>query len=149
MIEIKLDMSLIQAWNELNKINNKINFKETLLSTRLDIGTMKLKEVITSCTFNGNDKLINNIITNDEDAITLRELYKAQRAYEIYIMDEINRMKLSSPALCIAFLREYQHKKWNEIAKFFGYEKKQCQRYYDEYLGKTPQDNNWLKDSQA
>lgn len=149
MIEIKIDMSLIQAWDELNKINNKINLKETLLSTRLDIGSMKLKEVITSCTFNGNDKLINSIIANDEDAITLRELYKAQRAYEIYVMNEIDRMKLSAPALCITFQKEYQHKKWNDIAKFMGYEKKQCQRYYDEYKGKTPQDNSWSKDSQA
>lgn len=149
MIEIKLDLSLVQAWDELNKKNNLINLKETLLSSRLDIGAMKLKEIITSCTFNGNDKFINNIIANDEDAIALRELYIAKNAYEIYIMDEMNRTKLSAPALCIAFQREYQHKKWNEIAKFMGYEKKQCQRYYAEYLGKTPQDNSWLKDSQA
>lgn len=149
MVELKLDLSLIQAWDELNKINNIINLKETLLASRLDIGAMKLKEVITTCTFNGNDKLINNIIANDEDAISLRELYKSQKAYEIYIMNEVDRMKLSAPALCIAFLKEYQHKKWNEIANIIGYEKKQCQRYYDEYLGKTPQNNSWSKDSQA
>lgn len=123
MVELKLDLSLIQAWDELNKINNIINLKETLLASRLDIGAMKLKEVITTCTFNGNDKLINNIIANDEDAISLRELYKSQKAYEIYIMNEVDRMKLSAPALCIAFLKEYQHKKWNEIANIIGYEK--------------------------
>lgn len=143
MIEIKIDMSLIQAWDELNKINNKINLKETLLSTRLDIGSMKLKEVVTSCSFNGNDKFINNIIANDEDAIMLRELYKAQRAYEIYVMNEIDRMKLSTPALCIAFLWEYKHEKWKDIAETMGYSERQCKRYYNEYKGKTPQDNSW------
>lgn len=145
MVEIKLDLSLIQAWDELNKINNRINLRETLLSSRLDIGAMKLKEVITTCTFNGNDKLINNIIANDEDALTLRELYKSQKAYEIYIMDEIGRMKLSTPALCVAFLKDYEHKTWEEIAKIIDYSTKQCKRYYDEYHGKTPQNNSWAK----
>lgn len=149
MVEIKLDLTLIQAWDELNKKNNQISLKETLLASRLDIAAMKLKEIITSCTFNGNDKLINNIIANDEDAIALRELYKAQRAYEIYIMNEIDRMKLSTPILCIAFLKEYKHMTWGEITDVMGMSDRQVRRYYDEYKGKTPKDNSWSKPVKA
>lgn len=142
-------MDLIKAWNELNKINNKINLLETLIEKQYDIGCSKLRDVLVNCSISGNDKFINMIISKDENVLKLQEQYSLKVAYETYILNEIKILKLSEPSLCIAFLKEYSLKKdskrysWDDIANEMGYSAKQCKRYYDEYKGRTPSDNSW------
>ena len=140
-------LTLVEAWNELNKVLNEIQLKETLITTRMDIGANKLKEILTQCTVINNDKFINAISSNDADFLRLRELYEEQRAWETYIDNEMLISKLSQPVICIAFLKEYYLKKddkkmtWEDISKKMGYSIAQCKRFYDEYRGYTPSDN--------
>ena len=142
-------MNLIKAWNELNKINNKINLLETLIEKHYDIGCSKLRDVLVNCSISSNDKFINMIISKDENALKLQEQYSLKVAYETYILNEIKILKLSEPRLCIAFLKEYSLKKdnkrysWDDIAKEMGFSVAQCRRYYDEYKGCTPSNNSW------
>lgn len=145
-------MTIIDYWNELNKINNKISLLETLLKTQYSIGSSKLKEILTNCSVSNSDKFINMITSKDENALDLREQYIRRNAYENYILNEIKILKLSEPSLCIAFLKEYSLKKdnkrysWEDIAKEMGFSVAQCRRYYDEYKGRTPSDNSWSID---
>ena len=140
-------LTIVEAWNELNKVLNEIQLKETLIATRMDIGANKLKEILTQCTVTNNDRFVNAISSNDTDILKLRELYNSQRAWETYIDNEMKISKLSQPAICIAFLKEYYLKKdnkkmtWEDIAKKMGYSVRQCKRFYDEYRGRTPADN--------
>jgi len=145
-------LSIIEAWNELNKINNHIELLETKIKTKFDIGSSKLKEILTKCSVVGNDKFINSIISQDKDIETLGNLYDSKYAYETYIRNEIRISKISTPAICIAFLKEYYLKNdnkrmtWDDIALEMGYSSKQCKRFYDEYKGYTPKENSWEKD---
>lgn len=145
-------LTLVEAWNELNKANNRIDLLETLLSKKYDIGSSKLKEILTQCSIGKNDRFINTIISKDNEVIELGELYDARNAWETYIRNEIKIHKLSAPAICIAFLKEYylrdDNKKmtWEDIAKEMGYGIAQCRRYYDEYKGRTPKDNSYFMD---
>lgn len=140
-------LTIVEAWNELNKVLNEIQLKETLIATRMDIKASQLKEILTQCTIVNNDRFINAISINDFDYLKLRELYEEQRAWETYIDNEMKISKLSQPAICIAFLKEYYLKKddkkmtWEDIAKKMGYSVRQCKRFYDEYRGRTPSDN--------
>lgn len=142
-------LTIIQAWNELNKINNHIGLLETKIKKRFDISSSKLKEILIKCSIANNDKFINSIISNDEDIIKLGGLYDSKNAYETYIRNEIRIAKMSTPAICIAFLKEYYLKKdnkkmtWEDISKEMGYSVAQCRRYYDEYKGYTPRENEW------
>ena len=144
---LEKQLTIIEAWNELNKINNQIDLLETLIATKLSIGSSKLKEILTKCSFTNNDKFINSIASKDDDVIKLRGLYDSRNAYENYIRNEISRTKLSEPAICVAFLKEYyigddnKRLTWQDIAREMGYSEKQCRRYYDEYKGATPIDN--------
>ena len=145
--------SIVQAWDKLNKINNEIELIETLISTKFDIGSSKLKEILTACSTTKNDMFINSIISKDENIIKLSQLYQNKIGYENYIRKEISRMKMSEPALCIAFLREYYLKEnhplsWKEIADEMCLSEKSCRRYYDEYCGKTPKNNTWILNDQ-
>lgn len=148
---IQKHLTIVEAWNELNKVLNEIQLKETLITTRMDIGANKLKEILTQCTVTNNDRFINAISSNDADLLRLRELYDEQRAWETYIDNEMIISKLSQPAICIAFLKEYYLKKdskkmtWEEIAKNMGYSIAQCKRYYYDYKGYTPSENSWFK----
>lgn len=145
-------LTIIEAWNELNKINNHIDLLETVLKTKLDIGSSKLKEIMISCSVNGNNKFINSIISQDEDIIKLNGLYDSKNAYEKYIRNEIRISKVSEPALCIAFLKEYYLKDnkrltWNDISREMCLSERQCKRYYyEDYKGQTPKDNSWHLD---
>lgn len=140
------ELTIIEAWDALNKINNDIDLLETLIKTRLDISASKLKEILVSCTFTNNDRFINSIASKDEDIVRLSLKYQSKNAYENYIRNEINRLKLSDMSLCIAFLKEYKKLTWEEIAKEMTYSIKQCKRYYDEYKGKAPNDNSWFNE---
>lgn len=146
------NLTIVEAWNELNKINNKINLLETLIETQYSIGSSKLKEILTSCSVTSNDKFINMITSKDANAVELKKQYLLKNAYENYILNEIKFLKLSEPSLCIAFLKEYSLRKdnkrysWDDIAIEMGYSAKQCKRYYDEYKGRTSSDNSWSID---
>ena len=140
-------LTIVEAWNELNKVLNEIQLKETLIATRMGIKASQLKEILTQCTVTNNDKFINAISINDFDYLRLRELYEEQRAWETYIDNEMTVSKLSQPSVCIAFLKEYYLKKddkkmtWEDISKKMGYSVRQCKRFYNEYKGYTPSDN--------
>ena len=145
-------LTIIEAWNELNKINNHIELLETKLKTNLDVSSSKLKEILTKCSIVNNDKFINSIAINDNDMIKLSGLYDSRNAYETYIRNEIKISKISSPAICVAFLKEYylrdDNKKmtWVDISKEMGFSIAQCRRYYEEYKGYTPKENEWFQD---
>lgn len=150
--QINNNSGIIDAWNKLNKVNNKISLLETLIENQYDIKSSKLKDILTSCSVSNSDKFINAIVSKDDHALELREQYKLKNAYENYILNEIKILKLSEPSLCIAFLKEYSLKKdnkrysWEDIAKEMGFSVAQCRRYYDEYKGRTPDDNSWVVD---
>lgn len=142
------ELSIIEVWNKLEKIKNDIEYLETDLITNYDIKPNKLKEILVSCTSHSNDTMINVIIRNDKQIEKLRKLYIDKNNCENYILKEINRMKLSEPALAIAFLKEYKRMTWYQVAKEMQYSIAQVRRYYDEYKGKTPKDNNFSKEEQ-
>lgn len=142
------ELSIIEVWNKLEKIKNDIEYLETDLITNYDIKPNKLKEILVSCTSHSNDTMINAIIRNDKQIEKLRKLYIDKNNCENYILKEINRMKLSEPALAIAFLKEYKKMTWHQISKQLDYSEKSARRYYAEYKGKTPKNNTFLKDDQ-
>ena len=78
---IQKHLTIVEAWNELNKVLNEIQLKETLITTRMDIGANKLKEILTQCTVTNNDRFINAISSNDADLLRLRELYYDYKGY--------------------------------------------------------------------
>lgn len=144
-------MSLIKAWNELNKINIEIEFLETEIAKSLNISSSKLKEILVQCSISNNNKFINSLVSNDKRTSKLDSLYISQKNYEKYIRNKIKISKLTEPIICVAFLKEYYLKKDNkrmsyeDIAKEMGYSVRQVKRYYSEYKGKTPSDNSWTK----
>lgn len=145
MIQSK-QLTLVEAWNELNKVNNRIDLLETQMSLAGDISSSKLKEIMTQCSFSKNDKFINTIISNDKRISEWFDLRMAKISYEEIVENEINRTKLSEPAICIAFLKEYMKKKNDEIAKEMNFSISQVKRYYAEYKGRTPSDNSYFMD---
>ena len=52
-----------------------------------------------------------------------------------------NRLKIVFPQTAIVFMREYEKKKWNDIAKEMNYSEKQVRRYYNKYK----EDSLWKK----
>lgn len=143
-------LTLVEAWNELNKVTIRKEFIETQLAKAYDISASKVKEVMTQCSFSGADKHLNMIISKDERASEWFDLRQAELDYERLAHDEMQRLKISDPAICIAFLKEYYLKKdnkkmtWEDIAKKMGYSVRQCKRYYyEDYKGMTPYDNAW------
>lgn len=144
-------MSLVEAWDELNKINIEIEFLETEIAKSNNISSSKLKEILVQCSISNNDKFINSLVSNDRRTSKLDSLYISQKNYEKYIRNKIKISKLTEPIICVAFLKEYYLKKDNkrmsyeDIAKEMGYSVRQVKRYYSEYKGKTPSDNSWTK----
>lgn len=149
MIE-QVNLDLITAWDELNRLNNIIELYETKIIARKGISAVRLKEILIQCSTSGNDKFINTIIANDKDSEILRTKYEAKNALEIYIQKEIDRMKLSQPVICVAFLKEYKRKKVEDIAREMHISKRNVYRYYEEYLSKkkgiTPIDNSYFEE---
>lgn len=142
------DLSIIEIWNKLEKIKNDIEYLETEIAINYGIKASKLKEVLVSCSTHSNDTMINAIIRNDSQVERLRKKYVDKNNCENYIYKEIDRMKLSEPALAIAFLKDYKKMTWNQISRQMDYSVAQVRRYYDEYKGKTPKSNTFIKDEQ-
>lgn len=147
-------LTLIEAWDELNKTNNRIDLIEKQIATAFDISASKLKEVMTQCSFSSTDKHLNMIISKDERISQWFDLRQARIDYERIAHNELQRLKLTEPVICVAFLREYylkdDNKKltWEEIAKEMGYSLPQVKRfYYEDYKGRTPKDNSYFSTS--
>lgn len=142
------ELSIVEVWNKLEKIKNDIEYLETEITINYGIKASKLKEVLVSCSTHSNDTMINAIIRNNSQVERLRKKYVERNNCENYIYKEIDRMKLSEPALIIAFLKDYKKMTWNQIAKQMDYSEKSVRRYYNEYKGKTPKNNTFIKDDQ-
>ena len=56
------NLTIVEAWNELNKINNKINLLETLIETQYSIGSSKLKEILFHLVYNFHMHFLINIV---------------------------------------------------------------------------------------
>lgn len=131
------NLNLITAFNEIKKIENKMQLIEELVQIRCGISASKIQEILVQCSFN-NDKFLNALAFKEKETEHYIDLYKARNAYQNYILTEKERLKLSEPAFCIAFMKEYQRMTWKQIANYMNYSVKQCQRYYfDEYLEKN------------
>lgn len=136
------NLTLFKAWSEIEGIDNKINLIKTLRETAGSLSASQLKEILVQGGFKGNDAMLNAISKKDGYTKSLQILYKSKNAYEKYILDEIDRLKISEPHIAIGYLRDYKKEKWDKIAKKMNFDKRQCQRYYDEYKGRTPQNNS-------
>ena len=140
-------LTIVEAWIELNKINNRIDLLEKTIITKFDISSSKLKEVLTQCSVVNNDRFINAIVAKEKGLPELSELYKAKKAWEEYIDNEIEITKATEPEICVAFLKEYK----GETNKEISHELKDCsistvKRLYAKYKGKTPPENDWFDD---
>lgn len=136
-----MKLSIAEAWNELKGINNQISLLETLQATNGLIKGFSFKEIITSGGKKSNDSMLISILKNDKYSEELLALYKSKVAYETYILEEIERLKVSNPGIVIGFLKEYLKLSWSQISNKVDYSTRQCHRYYDEYRGKTPKEN--------
>jgi hypothetical protein len=141
-------LTIVEAWSELKSTDNKIDLLETLRTTKKGIKNIKLKEILVSGGKVNNSGILNAIIECDEYSEQLHELYKAKNAYEKYIFEEVDRLKRTNPSIVIGFLKEYQKLNWEEISKITIYSIAQARRYYDDYKGKTPKNNTFIKDEQ-
>lgn len=141
-------LTIMQAWQELIGINYRIDLFETLREVNGDVKSSKVKEILTTGGFISNNAMLNTILKKDEYSDRLKSLYDSRKAYENFIEKEIERLKIADIHLAVAFLKEYKKLKWKEIAKQLSYSEKQVRRYYDEYKGKTPKNNTFIKDDQ-
>lgn len=141
-------ISITKAWNELKRIDNEISLLETLRAIKgTSIKANQLKEILVSGGVVNNNAIYNSIMGKDEYTDDLKKLYLERNAYETYILNELDRIKISEPSIAIAFLKEEQKLIWKDIAKIMGYSIRQSQRYYDTYKGRTPKDNTFLKEN--
>ena len=138
----------MQAWKELIGINYRIDLFETLREVNGDIKSSKVKEILVKGGFISNNAMLNTILKKDEYSDRLKSLYDSKKAYEDFIGLEIERLKVSDIHLAVAFLKEYKKMKWKDVAKQLSYSEKQVRRYYDQYKGKTPKNNEFFKDDQ-
>ena len=135
------NLNLFSAYSEIKAIERKIELLLTLRATADGIKPNRLKEILVDGGFRENDVLLNAIIKKDKYTESLQVLYKTKNAYEKYILDEIDRLKIVFPQTAIVFMREYEKKKWRDIAKEMNYSEKQVRRYYNKYK----EDSLWKK----
>lgn len=144
-------MTLEEAYRELKSIENKIDLLETQRTILNAPKTVNLKDIMVSGGRLTNDSILNGIISSDKYSESLSALYLSKASYEAYIWQEIALFKDSKQGLIIHFLKHLsfrdantkEDKKltWREIGKIMNYSEKQCQRYYNEYRGRTSEDN--------
>ena len=143
-----VEMTIMQAWNELKGIEYRINLFETLREVNGDLKASKIKEILVEGGFITNNEMLNIISKKDEYTERLQSLYQSKRAYEEFIEKEITRLKISDIHIVVGFLNEYKKLKWKDIAKKLNYSDKQVRRFYDEYKGKTSKSNEFIKNDQ-
>ena len=127
------NLGLFSAYYEIQAINKKIELLLTLRATTEGIKPNRLKEILVDGGFRENDAILNAIIKKDKYTESLQVLYKEKNAYEKFILDEIDRLKMVYPQTAIIYLRDYEKKKWKDIAKEMNYSEKQVRRYYNKY----------------
>lgn len=127
------NITIFTAYSEIKTIEKKIELILTLRETVGGIKQNRLKEILVDGGFRENDVILNAIIKKDKYTESLQVLYKQKNAYEKYILDEIDRIKINSPELAIGYLREYKKLKWEDIAKQMNYSEKQTRRLYNKY----------------
>jgi len=130
------NLNIFNAYYEIKSIERKIDLILTLRSTTEGIKPNKLKEILVDGGFRENDMILNAIIKKDKYTESLQILYKEKNAYEKYILEEIDRLKLIYPQMAIIYFRDYEKMKWNDIAKKMNYSEKQVRRYYNNYKDK-------------
>ena len=81
-------MTIIQAWQEVISLNNKINLFETLRDVNGNVKSSKAKEILVQGGFINSDSMINVIMKKDEYTDKLKSLYDSKKAYEEYIEKE-------------------------------------------------------------
>ena len=127
------NLNIFSAYNEIKAINKKIELLLTLRATTEGIKSNRLKEILVDGGFRENDVILNAIIKKDKYTESLQVLYKERNAYEKFILDEIDRLKMVYPQTAIIYLRDYEKKKWDDIAKEMNYSERQVRRYYNKY----------------
>ena len=130
------DLDIFRAYYEIKSIERKIDLLLTLRATSEGIKPNRLKEILVDGGFRENDVILNAIIKKDKYTESLQMLYKEKNAYEKYILEEIDRLKLIYPQMAIIYFRDYEKYKWNDIAKKMNYSEKQVRRYYNNYKEK-------------
>lgn len=135
------NINLFSAYYEIKAIDKKIDLLLTLRATTEGIKPNRLKEILVDGGFGESDAILNAIIKKDKYTESLQVLYKSKNAYEKFILDEIDRLKMVYPQTAIIYLRDYEKKKWKDIAKEMNYSEKQVRRYYNKYK----EDSLWKK----
>ncbi len=130
------DLNIFKAYYEMKSIDRKIDLILTLRETAEGIKPNRLKEILVDGGFRENDMILNAIIKKDKYTESLQILYKERNAYEKYILEEIDRLKLIYPEMAIVYFRDYEKLKWNDIAAKMNYSEKQIRRYYSNYKNK-------------
>lgn len=124
------NLTIFNAYYEIKAIDKKIDLLLTLRATTEGIKPNKLKEMLVDGGFRENDIILNAIIKKDKYTESLQALYKSKNAYEKFILEELDRLKMVYPQSAIVYLRDYKKLKWNDIAKEMNYSEKQVRRYY-------------------
>ncbi len=131
------NLDIFNVYYEIKAIERKIDLLLTLRATTEGIKPNKLKEILVDGGFRENDVILNAIIKKDKYTESLQMLYKEKNAYEKYILEEIDRLRLIYPQMAIIYFRDYEKLKWNDIAKKMNYSEKQVRRYYSNYREKS------------
>ncbi len=133
MVEIKKELTIVDAYRELKGINNRIDVYKTLRNSTYDIKPIKLKEILVSGGRHNNEALLNALVKKDEYTEELYRLYELKNMYERFILEEIERLKGVQQPIIVGFLKDYEKWSWKEIEKVLNYSERQLRRYYDEY----------------
>lgn len=129
---MKESINIIEAWKELNKINNDIELLEGIVKVE-NPRWNKLKEVLNNCKTNIDDKFINSISSDDINVLNLKKKYYEKNLYENYIYKELERLKVSDFVLAIVFLKDYKNLTWDKISYMTNYSERQLRRLYNIY----------------
>ena len=130
------ELNIFTAYYEIKSIERKIDLLLTLRATTEGIKPNRLKEILVDGGFRENDVILNAIIKKDKYSESLQMLYKEKNAYEKYILDDLDRLKLIYPHMAIVYFRDYEKLKWTDIALKMNYSEKQVRRYYSNYKAK-------------
>ena len=124
------NITIFNAYNEIKAIDKKIDLILTLRETIGGIKPNRLKDILVDGGFRENDVILNAILKKDKYSESLQVLYKQKNAYEKYILDEIDRLKLTEPQIVVRFYRDYKKMSWEQIRKKTHYSLRQCHRLY-------------------
>ena len=124
------NLTIFNAYYEIKAIDKKIDLLLTLRATAEGIKPNKLKEMLVDGGFRENDIILNAIIKKDKYTESLQALYKSKNAYERFILEELDRLKLGQPHLAIKYYRDYEKLNWQQIAKKTHFSIRQCHNLY-------------------